>query len=153
MDEPRSWEALPGLSDFSGEGIYRARVTLDDVPGRAWLNLTRLSCACAVFVNGEHAGDIWTHPLRCRVDGLLRPGENEIELRAASTLINEMRAGDPDGWKHHDAVLEGWPYYGRVIDNQLRARMNTHREHDEQTRPLESGIWGEVTLESGASPA
>lgn len=153
MDEPRSWEALPGLSDFSGEGIYRARMTLDDVPGRAWLNLTRLSCACAVFVNGEHAGDIWTHPLRCRVDGLLRPGENEIELRAASTLINEMRAGDPDGWKHHDAVLEGWPYYGRVIDNQLRARMNTHREHDEQTRPLESGIWGEVTLESGASPA
>ena len=87
------------------------------------------------------------------MDGLLRPGENEIELRAASTLINEMRAGDPDGWKHHGAVLEGWPYYGRVIDNQLRARMNTHREHDEQTRPLESGIWGEVTLESGASPA
>ena len=59
----------------------------------------------------------------------------------------EMRTGAPDGWRHHDAVLPELPYYGKVIDNQLKVRMNTHREHDEQTQPLPSGVWGPVWLE------
>lgn len=147
MEKLRSWEQLPGLSDFSGEGVYRTRFTLEQVPDCAEICLSQLSCACTVWVNGVHAGDIWTHPLRCRVESLLRKGENTLEIRAASTLVNEMRTGDPDGWRHHDAVLPEWPYYGKVIDNQLKVRMNTHREHDEQTQPLPSGVWGPVWLE------
>lgn len=89
MEKLRSWEQLPGLSDFSGEGVYRTRFTLEQVPDCAEICLSQLSCACTVWVNGVHAGDIWTHPLRCRVESLLRKGENTLEIRAASTLVNE----------------------------------------------------------------
>ncbi len=145
MDEPISWETLPGLADFSGEGVYRCAFTQESLPRRAVLRLDSLSCACAVYVNGEHAGDIWTHPLEVDVTRFLREGENALELRAASTLVNEMRAGDPEA-PRCDTTLEHWPYYGEVINIQRRARLNTRREHDEQLEPLKSGVWGGVEL-------
>ena len=146
MEQPVSWETLPGLADFSGEGVYRCAFALARRPGRALVRLERLSCACAAYVNGEHAGDIWTHPLALDISKHLRAGENILELRAASTLVNEMRAGDPEH-PRFDLSLDHWPYYGKVINDHLKARMNTRREHEEQKEPLQSGVWGRVTLE------
>ena len=48
MEKLRSWEQLPGLSDFSGEGVYRTRFTLEQVPDCAEICLSQLSCACTV---------------------------------------------------------------------------------------------------------
>ena len=119
------------------------------------IELSGLSCACAVRVNGAYAGDIWTHPLRLNIAKFVRPGENVIELRAASTLINEMRAAGPE-WPRCETEIAGWPYYGKSI-NDHRQAMNTRCEHEEQLSPLPSGIWGPVSLliqnnqEQGAS--
>lgn len=146
MDRPVSWENFSELTDYSGNGTYSCTVTLDTVPHKATISLTGLSCACSVFVNGSYAGDIWTHPYLLPISNFLMPGKNTLEIRVASTLINEMRACDPDSWQHHATVLENWPYYGKIIDNQLKVRMNTHREHDEQMNPLPSGLWGDVSL-------
>ncbi len=145
METPVSWETLPGLADFSGEGVYRCAFTLECQPLNVAVRLANLSCACAVYVNGVHAGDIWTHPLERDITKYLREGENGIELRVASTLVNEMRAGDPEH-ERFDLALDHWPYYGKVINDHLKARMNTRREHEEQTEPLQSGVWGEVSL-------
>ena len=145
MDQPVSWETLPGLSDFSGEGVYRCAFEAERLQARVAVRLEHLSCACAVFVNGEHAGDIWTHPLELEITKRLREGVNALELRVASTLVNEMRAGDPER-APFDLTLEHWPYYGKVINDHLKARMNTRREHEEQAEPLQSGVWGAVSL-------
>ncbi|MBR4727334.1 MAG: hypothetical protein IK080_05530, partial [Clostridia bacterium] len=146
MEEPVSWETLPGLADFSGEGVYSCRFAPERRPLSATLRLERLSCTCAVYVNGEHAGDIWTHPYELDITKFLREGENALELRVASTLVNEMRAGDPE-WPRFDTSIPDWPYYGKIINDQRKARLNTRREHEEQLEPLKSGVWGGVTLE------
>ncbi|MBO4298383.1 MAG: hypothetical protein J5998_06260 [Clostridia bacterium] len=146
MEEPASWETLPGLADFSGEGVYSCRFAPERRPLSATLRLERLSCACAVYVNGERAGDIWTHPYELDITKFLREGENALELRVASTLVNEMRAGDPE-WPRFDTSIPDWPYYGKIINDQRKARLNTRREHEEQLEPLKSGVWGGVTLE------
>ena len=143
---PVSWEKYPELTDYSGNGIYSCTVSLDKVPDEVTLSLSGLSCACSVSVNGSFAGEIWTHPYLLKIGSFLRPGENTLEIRVTSTLINEMRARDPDSWTHHETVLDNWPYNGKIIDNQLKVRMNTHREHDEQTEPIPSGLWGSVSL-------
>ena len=96
-------------------------------------------------MNGQSFGVIWTHPLRVSVH--LEAGVNSVELVAASTLINEMMASQGYDLSHrHDVSMPGWPYYGKVIDDQLAARMNLNREHMEQKTLLESGVWGNVFL-------
>ena len=141
LEEPVSWETLPGLEDFSGEGVYACTFSLEKRPGASLLMLDCLSCACKVIVNGHDAGDIWTDPLEKEITPFLRVGENTLELKVASTLINEMRAADPERGQTQPAVLEHWPYYGKIIDDIRRVRLNTRMEREEQTEPLRSGIW------------
>lgn len=146
IGDPVSWENLPGLGDYSGEGIYSAVFFISEEDNDAVLTLEGLSCACSVYINGSYAGDIWTHPYRLKIGKYLTSGLNTVEISVKSTLVNEMRVLDPDGWHHHDTVLEHWPYYGKIIDDHLKVRMNTRREHDEQTEPVKSGIWGRVRI-------
>ena len=141
LDEPVSWETLPGLEDYSGEGVYSCTFELYRMPDAMSVTLNGLSCACKVIVNGQDAGDIWTEPLELDIAPFVKRGENTLELRVASTLINEMRAGDPRRGEPHAAVLEHWPYYGKIIDDIQKDRLNTRMEHEEQTAPLRSGIW------------
>ena len=86
------------------------------------------------------------HPLEIDITKHLIEGENALEIRVASTLVNEMRAGEAE-WPRFDLSIPGWPYYGKVINDHRKARLNTRREHEEQLEPLASGIWGEVSLE------
>lgn len=144
MDKPVSWETLEGLKHYSGVGVYRAKATVD-ADMTADIVLENVSCAAELLVNGEIQGTYWTRPLTLTAQ--LKEGENEIEIRAASTLINEMMASDGhDVTNRHPVSVPGWPYYGKVIDNQLAVRMNLNREHEEQKEVLPSGIWGGVKL-------
>lgn len=147
MQTPRSWERFDALAAYSGEGWYETAFDWAGAPDRARLRLTGLSCAAAVYVNGERAGDLWTKPYRLDITAHLRPGRNEVSVRVASTLINEMRRAADDPLCARE--LPGWPYYGEVINNQRRARLTNRREREEQTAPLPSGLWGGVYLERG----
>ena len=144
MASPLSWHKLPGLEHYSGVGIYRTHVQCEE-PTEAEIELENVSCAAEVRVNGASFGVIWTHPLRVSVH--LEAGVNSVELVAASTLINEMMAAQGhDMTDRHAVSMPGWPYYGKVIDDQLAVRMNLNREHEEQKEPVESGVWGNVFL-------
>ncbi|MEG0934244.1 MAG: glycosyl hydrolase [Clostridia bacterium] len=144
MEEPVSWETLPGLAHFSGIGVYQVDFTLNEAPAQAYLTLENLSCAASVRINGADAGDIWTHPLRCCLSGHLRAGVNHLSISVSSTLVNEMLAADE--YEPLDTVLPAWPYYGKVIDNERSARLNGRRERAEMAGPIPSGIWGRVLL-------
>ena len=103
-----------------------------------------MSAAASVWLNGEKVGDIWTHPLELPLDGKLKKGTNRLRIVVYSTLVNEMRV---DGsYEKCPDVLPEWPYYGNVINIQRKARLNCMREYTEQKTPLQSGLWGEVSL-------
>ena len=144
MEEPLSWETIPGLEHFSGMGSYECTFQADDTMQDATLRLSGISAAARVFLNGELVGDIWTHPLEVSLAGKLREGENTLCIDVYSTLVNEMMT---DGsYEKCPDVLPEWPYYGAVINGHRRARLNCMREFREQKNVLQSGLWGSVAL-------
>lgn len=145
METPTAWETLPGLAHYAGTGTYRTEFCVPEdgigIPMR--LEIGGLSAAARVSVDGSTVGDLWTHPL-CLMLPPLSAGIHTLCIEAASTLINEMMV---DGsYEVCPDVLDGWPYYGAVINSHRRARLNCMREFREQKAPVPSGIWGDVIL-------
>jgi len=77
--------AMPG---FSGIGVYRQQVHLstEDVNKALELDLGEVLVAAEVFVNGKSAGAKVAAPYKFDLTGLVRSGNNEIEVRVANTL-------------------------------------------------------------------
>ncbi len=144
MEDPCSWETIPGLEHFSGMGAYECTFEAGAEEQNAVLCLSGLSAAARVWVNGEPAGDIWTHPLELSLAGKLHEGSNSLRIEVYSTLVNEMMV---DGsYEACPDVLPEWPYYGTVINTQRKARLNCMREYTEQKEVLASGLWGRTSL-------
>jgi signal transduction histidine kinase len=91
---PDQWRQ--SRSGLSGDGWYRATVTLAAPPTGIWaVYLPRLCMNAAVFVNGEFVGDggrfaepvarNWNRPLLLRIPAtLLRAGPNTLHIRLRS---------------------------------------------------------------------
>ena len=149
-DDPQSWETIPVLRHFSGTAVYACSFDADcELLSSACpaLQLSQMSAAVSVTLNGKVVGDIWTHPLSLTLTDFLQAGENRLEIAVSSTLVNEMMAS-PNGGAHEPCPerLEHWPYYGTVINVQRKARLHNRREATEQKEPIPSGIWGEIYL-------
>ena len=90
---------LTGLADCAGEAVYRTTFTLD-APGKDYvLDLGRVYYTAEVVVNGERAGKrVWA-PYRFPLAGLLRQGDNVLEIRVKTSDYNLKaflgRNGDP----------------------------------------------------------
>ena len=76
------------LPTYGGIGVYTQVITLDGAAAgkRTWLDLGHVLVAAEVFVNGEPAGVRVAQPFKFDVTGLLRDGENTIEVRVANTI-------------------------------------------------------------------
>jgi hypothetical protein len=80
-----------GLPLFGGRLVAAQTIVLDAAPAEAWLELDDLPCAALrVRCNGAEAGVIAWRPYRCALRGLLRAGENDLEIEAAATLRNVL---------------------------------------------------------------
>jgi len=103
FDEPVTFECGPGrislgdwcecgLDTYSGAGVYSRTVTLgkDHLEGKVYLDLGRAVTVAEVTVNGRAAGVNKARPFRFDVSDLVREGENEIQVKVASTLANHM---------------------------------------------------------------
>ena len=133
---PGSWEPLVG-TDFSGECIYRARVTLPDSPapraGQRWrLSLGRVECTARVRINGRDVGIAWVEPKTVEFDGAIFGDSQtaEIEIEVANTLANRIRAAKLETL--FDPRVLG-PYHARQIVFEQEA--------------TEGGLYGPVALE------
>ncbi len=81
--EPGDWCAQ-GLANYSGGIRYRRKLRLS--AGTRWLDLGRVRGSAGAWVNGRPAGvRIW-RPYRFDTGGLIREGENEIEVLVLNTL-------------------------------------------------------------------
>lgn len=79
-----------GLPFFNGRVRLRKRVTLTgaDVQGRCFLFAERMAAVVGVTVNGKHVGDVYWRPYQADLRGILRDGENVIEIELTSGLRN-----------------------------------------------------------------
>ncbi|MBX3594133.1 glycosylhydrolase-like jelly roll fold domain-containing protein [Sphingomonas sp.] len=90
----KSWSVSddPGIRYFSGTARYSKSVSLGDLRtgGRLLLDLGRVANVAEVFVNGRSAGIAWKAPYRVEIGGLVRKGENRIEIAVANLWRNRL---------------------------------------------------------------
>lgn len=96
LDELKPWREIPGLEDASGIGTYSTSFTLAKwgASDGAYLDLGRVFDTYALWVNGTQ---VPVDQLDTRVDvtEFLVKGQNTVEVRVASTLINRLRSLEP----------------------------------------------------------
>ena len=131
------------LRAFSGKGIYRTRVVLDDDPNifdRIVLNLGSVGVGVAhVSVNNVDCGTVWSSPWQACVSGTLRKGGNEIEIQVVNTWANRLAADarlDPSHQATHTNVKR-LPTHG----------LNRFAGYDLDFSPQNCGLLGPVWLE------
>ncbi len=103
-----SWTTSPdpGVRYFSGTATYQTKLNLTEAQLTGdyalWLNLGEVHEVAAVRVNGKPAGTLWKQPFSVRVDGLLKPGKNIVEVDVTNLWPNRLigDAQSPTG-KHY----------------------------------------------------
>ncbi|PIF46693.1 glycosyl hydrolase family 2 [Chryseobacterium sp. 52] len=83
---------LPAYSHFAGTAIYRNTFELTDVKNKEhYLNLGTVYGICEVYVNGVEAGTQWFGRRIYPLNGLLREGVNDIEVKVVTVMGNYMK--------------------------------------------------------------
>lgn len=98
---PADW-AKQGYPYYSGTGSYRTRFILPEsyAGKRTFLRADLFDDTLEVLVNGQSADVRLWPPYEIEITQFLRPGENEIDLRVANTLVNLLEAVErPSGLK------------------------------------------------------
>ena len=87
------WSRMGILNNYSGGVCYRTTAVLaeEDVGGRVELDLGKVVATAEVHVNGKKAGVRVAPPWRVDVSGLLKPGENVVEVLVFNTLANHYQ--------------------------------------------------------------
>ena len=92
----QSWSdsADPGVRYFSGTATYRTtlHLTPEQLAGlhSTWLSLSEVHEVAAIRINGQPAQTLWKQPWSARVDTLLHPGDNTIEIDVTNLWPNRI---------------------------------------------------------------
>ena len=87
------WTTVDDLKYFAGTAVYRTKVTLsaEDAARATTLSLGKVPSGLAsVKVNGVDCGMVWCTPWTAEVNGALRAGGNEIEIRYVNNWYNRL---------------------------------------------------------------
>jgi hypothetical protein len=55
-----------------------------------WMELGSVREIATVFVNGRAAGTVWRQPFAARIDELVHPGDNPVEIRVSNLWPNRL---------------------------------------------------------------
>ena len=95
--QPWSAHADEGVKYFSGTATYTKTIQASRdwfTPDHAvFLDLGRVGDIAEVSVNGRALGQLWKAPYRVDVSAVLRPGDNQIEIKVTNQWTNRI-AGD-----------------------------------------------------------
>lgn len=139
MDTLQDWSLSEddAVKYYSGTATYRTTFYMDpeergvDEPalfkGRMILDLGRVGVIARVLVGGRDAGVLWKAPYRVDIGDLLRPGENELEIRVTNLWVNRIIGDCQEGCTH-------------------RYTYPAAEFYDASSALLPSGLMGPVTL-------
>ena len=91
------WSLDPELCGLSGRGIYSTAFTVSaaDVARQVILDLGNVRDVAEVTINGKPAGTLLLRPYRIDITGLVRPGENLLDVAVTNALFNSMTLREP----------------------------------------------------------
>jgi len=128
-----SWAAHPdpGVKDYSGKATYKKifdyASKLDDKDSY-WLDLGDVKDVgiAAVRLNGKDLGVVWTKPFQVDISGVLKTGQNELEIVVVNSWRNRLLADQ------------------KLPADEHLTRTNIRVKPDWQ--PLDSGLLGPVQI-------
>jgi hypothetical protein len=91
---PWNHSDIPGVRYFSGTATYRKTFSMDGaLPERLILDLGEVRDLARVRLNGRELGIAWKPPYRFdlgTLPGLLRPGQNQLEVEVTNLWVNRL---------------------------------------------------------------
>ena len=99
--------------DFSGELYYTARFNLESVPAAAAFSAQYVFELMALTVNGKAFAPVYVPPNEQDITAALKPGENEITVRVATTLLRDANT-KPGIFGKERTILEPTGMFGSV---------------------------------------
>ena len=116
---------LPDLKDtqpaFMGTATYRTTVSIPETELPRWLHLGHVCDIAEIRINGQPAGLRWWGDPVFDVSALLKPGDNELEIKVTTLMCNYMRT---------------------LTENTAARRFTLRRNHE----PVSAGLLGPVIL-------
>ncbi len=91
-----SWtdNAEAGIKFFSGTATYTKAIQAGaewfKKENEIWINLGKVEHLAEVLVNGKSLGILWHYPFRINATGVLKPGENKLEIRVTNLWVNRL---------------------------------------------------------------
>ncbi len=94
---------------FGGKISYRTNFEIKDKSGLKWLDLGKAFGVSELFINGKEAGVKWYGKRIYAIDGLIKNGDNVIEVNVTTTLGNFLKS------LKENKVGQYWTNEGRTI--------------------------------------
>jgi hypothetical protein len=157
LDRLISWSEHPdpGVKYFSGAATYSRTInvpaTLIGENRRFYLDLGEVAVMAQVKLNGQDLGILWKAPYRVDVTGILRPGDNELEVKVVNLWINRLIGDEQlpeDSERNGDGTLKRWPEWltrGQPSPTG-RFTFTSWRLWKKNDPLVQSGLIGPVTL-------
>jgi hypothetical protein len=145
----------PGVRYFSGTARYQTQLPaspkLFGANRRQWLDLGRVEVCARVKLNGRDLDILWKAPYRVDVTGILKPGDNRLEIEVTNLPVNRMLGDEQlpeDSARNPNGTLKEWPQWvkdGRPSPTG-RLTFTTWRLWRKDEKPVPSGLLGPLTL-------
>jgi len=104
LPELIDWSLDDELRGFSGRGVCTTTYTVADASSRSNLDLGTVREVAEVTVNGKHSATLLLRPYQVDITGLVRTGENALEIAVTNTLYNATTLRDPRAF--HPGLVE-----------------------------------------------
>lgn len=92
---------------FSGTGVYTAALKLKKKNADDYLlKFDKLYESANVYVNGQHAGMVWSNPFEINIGKYLRKGKNTIQIEVSNLMANRIRYMDENKiqWRNYHEI-------------------------------------------------
>lgn len=138
-----------GIKYYSGIATYQQKFESEKLQNgdRYFLNLGEVKNIARVRLNGKDLGVVWTAPWRIDISGIVKEGENNLEIEVANLWVNRLIGDEKlpdDGIKNGswpDWILEGKPR------TSGRLTFSSYRFYKADSPLSKSGLLGPVTIQ------
>ncbi len=80
------------IKNYSGTAIYKTTFNIKTLPKnqKIYIYLGAVKVMATVKLNGKSLGTAWTAPFRINATGVIKAGENKLEIEVVNTWVNRL---------------------------------------------------------------
>ena len=139
---------------FSGTATYQQRFTvpasLIDSDTSLELDLGTVREIAEVTVNGRRVTTLWKPPFRVSLDGLVKEGENMLEVKVTNLWANRLIGDEqfPNDVRRKDRSVRQWPDWllNQTERSSKRVGFAAYQHFDLDSKLQSSGLLGPVVI-------